>query len=323
MELEVRHLRAIAAISDTGSLTLAARQLGMSQPALSKLLQRIERCVGDTLFVRSKHGSVPTPFGADVLAEAHSVLRGMSGIRERAQAWGARRGARKPLTIGGHCGYPHVALARRLRGLAWCPEVQLREDMNAQTAVDGLAVGACDLALVYVPPTGELTVPEPVAGVTVHASEPVFIALAHDHPLAAGPGPVPLERLADHPWVDEPPGHTLWTSYLRQVCHEAAVTLDQRHSTVSLFTVLELITDQRAIAPAFSTSTDRPGTIAVRALAGDPLHLELRLLYRRHSIAHQHIDEVLHHLIAAYDDRLGCSRAYDAWWLAHRASAAR
>ncbi|MFE6779483.1 LysR family transcriptional regulator [Streptomyces sp. NPDC057702] len=319
MELEVRHLRAITAISDTGSLTLAARQLGMSQPALSKLLQRIERCVGDTLFVRSRNGSVPTPFGADLLAEAHSVLRGMSGIRERAQAWGARGGPRDPLTIGGHCGYPHVALARRLRGLAWSPEIQLREDLDAQTAVDGLAVGACDLALVYVPPTARLAVPEPVTGVTVHAREPVFIALAHDHPLAQGPGPVPLERLAGHPWVDEPPGHTQWTSYLRQVCHEAAVSLDQRHSTVSLFTVLELITDQHAIAPAFSTSTDHPGHIVIRELTGDPLHLELRLFYRRHSVAHQHVEEIIHHLEAAYDDRLGCSGPYDRWWSAYRA----
>lgn len=323
MELEVRHLRAIAAISDTGSLTLAARQLGMSQPALTKLLQRIERCVGDTLFVRTRNGSVPTPLGADVLAEARSVLRGMSGIRERAQAWGARGGPRDPLTLGGYCGYPHIALARRLRGLPWCPEVLLREDMDAQVAVDGLAVGACDLALVYVPPAARLAVPEPVTGVTVHTDEPVFIALAHDHPLAAGQGPVPLDRLADFPWIDEPPGHTLWTSYLRRTCHEAAISLDQRHSTVSVFTVLELVADQHAIAPAFATSVDRPGHIVVRPIAGDPLRLELRLYARRHSTAHRHLDEVLHQLTAAYDDRVGCSRAYDAWWLARRGTTGR
>ncbi|MFT2015663.1 LysR family transcriptional regulator [Streptomyces sp. 796.1] len=318
MELEVRHLRAIAAISDTGSLTLAARQLGMSQPALSKLLQRIERCVGDTLFVRTRSGSVPTPLGADVLAEAHSVLRGMSGIRERAQAWGARGGPRDPLTLGGHCGYPQVALARRLRGLPWCPEVALREDLDPQAAVDGLAVGACDLALVYLPPQARLTVPDAVGGVVVHADEPVFIALAHDHPLARGGAPVPLERLADFPWVDEPPGYTLWTSYLRRACHEAAVSLDQRHSTVSLFTVLELVADEQAIAPAFSTSSDHPGHIVIRPLADQPLRLELHLFYRRHSLPHRHLDEVLHHLADAYRDRLGCSGAYDDWWLGRR-----
>ncbi|MGW6513119.1 helix-turn-helix domain-containing protein, partial [Streptomyces niveus] len=35
MELEVRHLRALCAIADAGSLHKAARQLGMSQPSLT------------------------------------------------------------------------------------------------------------------------------------------------------------------------------------------------------------------------------------------------------------------------------------------------
>ncbi|MBB5939866.1 LysR family transcriptional regulator [Streptomyces zagrosensis] len=321
MELEVRHLRAIAAIGTTGSLTLAARQLGMSQPALSKLLQRIERSVGDMLFVRTKNGSIPTPLGADILAEAHSVLRGMTGIRERAQAWGARGGPRDPLKIGGYCGYPQVALARRLRELPWCSEVLLHEDLDAQTAVDGLAVGVTDLAMVSVPPATRLVVPDAVNSVTAQASEPVFIALAPDHPLAEEDS-VPLARLAAYPWVDEPPGHTVWTSYVRRVCHQAAVSLGQQHSTVSPFTALELIADQRSIFPTFCTSSDRPGHLVIRALAGDPLRLELRLFYRRNSTVHRHIEEVLQHTQHVYDARLGCSRAYDAWWLGRRHSLA-
>lgn len=53
MELEVRHLRALCAIADTGSLHRAARELGVAQPSLSTQLRRIEQELGGELFTRT------------------------------------------------------------------------------------------------------------------------------------------------------------------------------------------------------------------------------------------------------------------------------
>lgn len=57
MELELRHLRTVRAIADTGSLTEAAATLGLAQPALSAQLRRIEKALGGP----SSSGTTPAP----------------------------------------------------------------------------------------------------------------------------------------------------------------------------------------------------------------------------------------------------------------------
>lgn len=70
MELEVRHLRALCAIADTGSLHQAARRLGVSQPSLTTQLRRIENTLGAELFRRERTGCRPTLLGRSVLSRA-------------------------------------------------------------------------------------------------------------------------------------------------------------------------------------------------------------------------------------------------------------
>ncbi|MGQ4420892.1 LysR family transcriptional regulator, partial [Streptomyces sp. SAS_269] len=74
MELELRHLRVLCAIADAGSVGRAAAQLGYSQPAVSTQLRRIERHLGEPLFERGASGVRPTPYGAEVVAQARDVL---------------------------------------------------------------------------------------------------------------------------------------------------------------------------------------------------------------------------------------------------------
>jgi DNA-binding transcriptional LysR family regulator len=50
MNLELRHLKVVCAIAETGSVTKAASTLGLAQPALTAQLQRIERTLGGPLF---------------------------------------------------------------------------------------------------------------------------------------------------------------------------------------------------------------------------------------------------------------------------------
>ena len=56
MNLELRHLKVVCAIAETGSVTKAASQLGLAQPALTAQLQRIERTLGGPLFDRDRRG---------------------------------------------------------------------------------------------------------------------------------------------------------------------------------------------------------------------------------------------------------------------------
>jgi len=59
-ELNVKALRGFHAIVETGSVTLAASILGMTQPALSRLLAQLEASIGFELFFRDHGRLVPT-----------------------------------------------------------------------------------------------------------------------------------------------------------------------------------------------------------------------------------------------------------------------
>jgi DNA-binding transcriptional LysR family regulator len=50
--MELRHLRSFVAVADSGSISLAARRLNVTQPALSRQIQDLERDMGVRLFDR-------------------------------------------------------------------------------------------------------------------------------------------------------------------------------------------------------------------------------------------------------------------------------
>jgi DNA-binding transcriptional LysR family regulator len=58
----------VIALYDELSVSRAARELGMSQPAVSKALRRLRETFDDDLFVRGPSGIVPTP-------RAHAIVR--------------------------------------------------------------------------------------------------------------------------------------------------------------------------------------------------------------------------------------------------------
>jgi DNA-binding transcriptional LysR family regulator len=67
-------MRSIVAITDTGSITKAAQVLGISQPAISSQVKRIEHMVGGSIFQKSANGSAPTELGKLVLSQAKRIL---------------------------------------------------------------------------------------------------------------------------------------------------------------------------------------------------------------------------------------------------------
>lgn len=67
-------MRSVVAITDTGSITKAAQVLGISQPAISSQIKRIEHLVGGSIFQKSANGSSPTELGKLVLSQAKRIL---------------------------------------------------------------------------------------------------------------------------------------------------------------------------------------------------------------------------------------------------------
>lgn len=74
--LDLNLLRVFAAVHRCRSVSRAAEQLGMSQPAASSAIARLRRELRDPLFARAHHGVRPTPV-ADQLARAVSQAFGL------------------------------------------------------------------------------------------------------------------------------------------------------------------------------------------------------------------------------------------------------
>jgi DNA-binding transcriptional LysR family regulator len=70
MALDPRQLKAFLAIVKTGSLGLAAESLHVTQPALSRIIRRMETQLGVTLFERRTTGMELTSFGHALLPHA-------------------------------------------------------------------------------------------------------------------------------------------------------------------------------------------------------------------------------------------------------------
>lgn len=83
--LQHRHLVALVAIADAGSVHRAAQHLGMPQPALSRQLAEAERLLEVRLFDRSAQGTAPTAAGSTVLPRCRLLLRMLTGLRDIGQ----------------------------------------------------------------------------------------------------------------------------------------------------------------------------------------------------------------------------------------------
>lgn len=80
--METRRLEYFLRIVDAGSISGAARDVGLSQPALSQQLAILEAEMKAPLVHRSRHGATPTAAGQQLYRRARILLRQLDDIRE-------------------------------------------------------------------------------------------------------------------------------------------------------------------------------------------------------------------------------------------------
>lgn len=86
------HLRTLVAVADSGSLTHAARDLGFTQPALSRHVTALERETGATLLERHGRGVRLTPAGRTAYDLAREILALEAEMRARCRGLRASGG---------------------------------------------------------------------------------------------------------------------------------------------------------------------------------------------------------------------------------------
>src|SRR5262249_49090340 len=93
MVMELRDIEYFAVIAEHGHLGRAAGALGLSQPALSKSLRRLERALQGKLVKKTPKGVGLTPEGAVLFARARELKLSLQSVaREVAEVGQGRAG---------------------------------------------------------------------------------------------------------------------------------------------------------------------------------------------------------------------------------------
>ncbi|RSN61392.1 LysR family transcriptional regulator [Amycolatopsis sp. WAC 04182] len=276
VEIDVRHLRLLDAIASAGSIAKAATALGLSQPALSAQLHRVERALERTVFERDRHGVRPTALGEVLLNHARRVLAAADDL-ERA----IRRFHSAPSEGLLRIGALPTVFAETLSGVvaAATPDrpVELLTVTSRTALFSALLDGTVELAL-YVDHPGQEIVPPDGVHLLPVGTEPVFVVVSPDHP-AAGRGEVSLSELGGSVWLVPSGEDDEFPEHLADQCARAglgAITVRKLEPTVLRQTVRR---EPRAVVPARSLDS---GTIpdSVVALRGVPLRTRHLLLWR-------------------------------------------
>ncbi|MGO2112488.1 MAG: LysR family transcriptional regulator, partial [Pseudoclavibacter sp.] len=143
-------LRLLVALADRGTLSAAARSIGMAQPNASRMLAGLEVRLGYALVTRRTTGSTLTHEGALTVEWARDVVDASDRLMAGAAAI---RGTGGELVIGAsmtiaECLAPDWLAALRVTA----PEVEatLRID-NSAGIIDAVHRGTCTLGLVETP----------------------------------------------------------------------------------------------------------------------------------------------------------------------------
>ncbi|OAP36366.1 LysR family transcriptional regulator [Sinorhizobium glycinis] len=145
--MNARQLEIFRAIMRDGSITAAANSLGISQPAVSKLLHHLESQLGYVLFDRIAGRLVPTMEANILFADADRVFREVEALKSLARDIGAQKIGL--LRLGASLPVTYSVLPKALSGFRGRhPEVKVHlHALPKREIAEALLLGDIDLAV--------------------------------------------------------------------------------------------------------------------------------------------------------------------------------
>jgi LysR family transcriptional regulator, regulator for metE and metH len=197
VNLELRHLRTLVALRDTGSLVEAAERVFLTQSALSHQIKDLEERIGAPLFIRKSRPVTFTSAGQRLLRLADEVLPAVHGTQRDLERISGGEVGRLFMAIECHSCFEWLLPAINAFRENW-PEVEIDISGGFNFApLPALARGDLDLVVTA----------DPVPDLDLHYW-PLFsyeaqLAVGLRHPLAAKPWVEPAD-LADQVLITYP-----------------------------------------------------------------------------------------------------------------------
>lgn len=150
--MEIRQLRAFAAILETGTFTAGAERVHVTQAAISMQIRQLEREIGTRLFIRAPRRVILTEAGETLLTRARRILREHdAALAEIAELAGAKHGR---LRLGSASAMvstePLPQILRELHHLHERVGVTVASGTSAEL-VQQILAGELDIAFVSLP----------------------------------------------------------------------------------------------------------------------------------------------------------------------------
>jgi LysR family transcriptional regulator, regulator for metE and metH len=192
MDLEIRHLKLIDAISSQGGMTKASKYLHLTQSALSHQLKEIEERLGTPLFLRLKRKMILTEAGEKLLQSAQKVLEELELTEENLRRFA--KGQHGILRISTQCNTCYHWLPSMLTLFQKkFPDVEVEIVVDAtHRPIEALLEGQLDLAIAYTKPADKALSYFPLF------EDELLAVVPPNHPLAAKPYIKP-EDFAEYP----------------------------------------------------------------------------------------------------------------------------
>ncbi|HEY0418550.1 MAG TPA: LysR family transcriptional regulator [Acetobacteraceae bacterium] len=179
MNFELVDLKAFVAVAELGSFNRAAKALNLSQPALSRRIQKLEESLGAALLERSTRHVALTMVGRDFIPKVRRFLgefeTSVLGITDLgARTSGLVSIASVPTAV-------FYFLPRTIgRFSAAYPRIRVRIlDIGANEGLEAVARGEADFGINFIGAS------HPEIDFTPLAVDPFVVACRHDHPLAS------------------------------------------------------------------------------------------------------------------------------------------
>jgi DNA-binding transcriptional LysR family regulator len=274
--LELRLVRSFITVADEGHFVRAARRLNITQPALSRQIQHLEREIGTALFTRVGRAARLTVAGEVFLDHARRLL-----ATAEAAALAARRageGIVGQLVVGFVSPATYTVLPAAFRAFRErAPDVALAlRQLSSGAQAEALRTKDIDVGLLHPPVEGA-----PLLGLRVVVDQPFVAALPARHPLA-GERAIWPGALAGEPFVIFPrrTGPGLYDNILG-LCQAAGFSPRVVQEAEQLQTIVSLVAAEVGVAlvPASIARSWRDG-VAYVELEGTDARATLAACWR-------------------------------------------
>ncbi|GLQ55844.1 LysR family transcriptional regulator [Devosia nitrariae] len=194
--MELNQIRYFLNLADTLNFTEAAMRSGVSQPTLTRAIQRLEQELGGTLVYRDGKDSRLTALGRDIRSEFAAIAEGEQ--RVRALSLNRVRGRRETLTLGVVTTIaPALITGFVTHALRQLPMLELvLEPVTRDEAIERLLSGRIDGCF----SSDAMDASAKIATIEMFR-ERLLLAMAQGHPLASQPM-VSLADLSEQPYLD-------------------------------------------------------------------------------------------------------------------------